>query len=95
MHKVLRSLAMRATNADVRWGPFDVPADLMPGPGEVAIAMRMGTKENGHTRRMIGRAGLQRRDDIAAWCGIVSRDTADKLAARQKTTTATVMLRAG
>lgn len=95
LHKVLRSLAMRATNEDVRWGPLAVPDDLVPGPGEVAVAVRTGSRSNGYTRKLIDRAGLQRRDDIAAWCGIVSRDVADKLAARANTTTATVVERVG
>lgn len=94
LHKVLRSLAMRATNEDARWAPLAVPDDLQPGPGEVAIAMRCGSRTNGYTRKLIDKAGLQRRDDIAAWCGIVSRDMADKLAARAATTSATVVQRA-
>jgi hypothetical protein len=93
LHKVLRSLAMRATNEDARWGPLSVPADLQPGVGEVAIAMRCGAKSNGYTRKLIGQAGLLRRDDIGAWCGIVSAEVAAKLAARTKTTTATVVRR--
>ncbi|KAA0680281.1 hypothetical protein [Roseomonas genomospecies 6] len=93
LHKVLRSLAMRATNEDVRWGPLAVPADLVPEPGKVAVAIRTGRRSNGYTRKLIDRAGLQRRDDIAAWCGIVSKEMADKLAARAETTSATVALR--
>ncbi|ALG69915.1 hypothetical protein VY88_10600 [Azospirillum thiophilum] len=95
LHKVLRSLAMRATNQDARWAPLAVPDDLQPAPGEVAVAIRTGSRSNGYTRKLIDRAGLQRRDDLGAWCGIVTRDMADKLAARAETTTATVVERAG
>lgn len=95
MHKVLRSIAMRATNADVRWGTLAVPADLVPGPGEVAVAMRGGTRSDGYTKKLMDRAGLQRRDDIGAWCGVTSPATAAKLVERTKTTTATVVLREG
>lgn len=95
LHKVLRSLAMRATNEDARWAPLAVPDDLQPGPGEVAIAVRTGSRSNGYTRKLIDRAGLQRRDDIGAWCGIVAKEMADKLAARAETTSATVVQRAG
>ena len=93
LHKVLRSLAMRATNEDARWGALFVPDDLQPGAGQVAIAMRCGSRTNGYTRKLIDRAGLKRRDDINAWCGIVSADMAAKLEARTKTTSATVVVR--
>ena len=91
LHKVLRSLAMRATNEDVRWGPLTVPAELVPGPAEVAIAVRGGKMSNGYTRKLISKAGLVRRDDIGAWCGIVSRDIADRLSSQAKGTTTTVV----
>jgi|GEM_PF-6031753 len=86
---------MRATNQDARWAPLVVPEDLQPVPGEVAVAIRTGSRSNGYTRKLIDRAGLQRRDDIGAWCGIVTREVADKLAGRANTTTATLVERVG
>lgn len=55
-----------------------VPGDLQPGPGEVAAAVRLVKHSSGSLRRQLAGCGLVRRDDTAAWVGILSLQVVTK-----------------
>ena len=97
-HMEMKQLAARLVagetlDAAYRAVSLKVPPDLIPGPGEVAVAVRTGKRTTGYTHRLIARAGLVRRDDADGLVGIVSKSMADRLTARANGVSTTVVRR--
>ena len=87
MERVLGSLYRKASGKAGRWmgpalPPLAVPSDPQPGPGEVALAVRLHKKASGYIKARVREAGLVRSDEAAAWVGVLPAEVADDLANR-------------
>lgn len=81
--------------AGVELPPVTIPDDLTPGPGEVAMAIRLTKKTSGYVKDKVRASGLVRSGFVSAWVGIVPVEVGEELRRRVEATGGTVVERVG
>lgn len=96
--RALGSLARKVDGkaaSDLEFPPITIPDELSPGPGEVAIAIRLTKKASGYVKEKVRAAGLTRSSSVSAWVGVVPWGVSQELGRDVEATGGKVALRLG